>query len=99
MGLLSILRAWEPEASPVLRMGLLTSPGLEEAPAEQLKAGAAVHLALQRLQPVDLALDLAIAPPQRQGGPHSRFVLHQARREATQLPSHSGPLGVRHPGL
>src|SRR5262245_59591555 len=62
MSLSSILRAKDPRTRPVPRIDLSTSPGLEEASAEQVEAGTAVHLTLQQLQPVDLTLNRTVAP-------------------------------------
>ena len=54
---------------------LMFASGVTEDPnAQQLEAGPAIHRALDRLQPVDLALDLPTAPRLAQGGAHRILV-------------------------
>jgi hypothetical protein len=42
---------------------MTTSGSQEHAPSEEIEIGSAVHLPLEQLQLVDLALSLTIAPP------------------------------------
>src|SRR3954468_22455115 len=60
------------------------SGGVEDTTAQQVELGATIHVALDRLEPVDLTLDGTVAPGQRQGRPHGIDVLQQAPGEATQ---------------
>src|SRR4051812_41794759 len=53
----------------------------ENTPAEQVEAGAPVHLPLDQLEPGDLALGLAAAPGRRECRPDRSAVLLQARRK------------------
>ena len=57
----------EPVVFDILEWGLSHlrcrwSGGIEEALLQQVELGAAVHLALEHLEAVDLALGLAVAP-------------------------------------
>src|SRR3954451_487774 len=56
--------------------------------AQKVESGAAVHGALDDLQPVDLSLDCA--PGQRQGGMHSIAVLTQAPGKTVEAAGLSG---------
>jgi hypothetical protein len=58
----------------------------EEASAQQIEFGAAVHAALQELEAVDLSLSLAAAPRQTQGGAHGTAILIEIGREALHNP-------------
>src|SRR6266403_1962439 len=42
--------------------------GREQAPTQQIQLGAAEHLALEHLQPIDVTLDRAITPRQSDAG-------------------------------
>src|ERR1019366_9039759 len=70
---------------------------------QQGETCAAIHLSLEVLQPVDLALGLAVAPGQAKGGSHCGDVRLQASTESLQLWHSAGqdllqpaiePLGV-----
>src|SRR4051812_27636405 len=63
--------------------------------AQKVESGAAVHGALDDLQPVDLSLDRPCAPGQRQGGMHSIAVLTQAPGKTVEVAGLSG----RDPGV
>jgi hypothetical protein len=58
--------------------------GVEDAGAEQVKAGPPVHRSLDHLEPVDLSLDGACRLRQIDGGLHSRNVLAQFGYEASK---------------
>ena len=61
---------------------LMFASGVTEDPsAQQIEAGPAIHRALDRLQPVDLALDLSAAPRFAQGGAHRVLVAADAGGE------------------
>src|SRR4051794_15638523 len=64
----------------------------ENAPAEQVEAGAPVHLPLDQLEPSDLALRLAAAPGRRECRPDGGPVLLQPRRKGLEStdPTRSG---------
>src|SRR3954447_322647 len=73
----------------------------ENTPAEQVEAGATVHLPLDQLEPGDLALRLAAAPGRRERRPDRGAVLLQPSRKglesADPRPSRVGkPGGQRH---
>src|SRR4051794_41075364 len=53
----------------------------ENTPAEQVEAGATVHLPLDQLEPSDLPLGLAAAPRRRERRPDRGTVLLQPRRK------------------
>ncbi len=57
-----------------LRPGRDDSAGEEEAPPQEGETGAAEHRPLDKLQPIDLPLDLTIAVGQSQRRFHSRLV-------------------------
>src|SRR5436305_11313037 len=57
----------------------------QEAPAQQIEARSAEHLALQELELVHLALGLAVTPWETDSCRDSRPVTAQAGREAAQL--------------
>ncbi len=67
---------------------------MDQARPEQVELCSPVALAFDQLEAVDLSLDLAAAPGQRQGCKHGLLVLTQARSEATQL----AVLGIGQPG-
>ena len=58
---------------------------VEHPSAQQVKAGAAVHLALEHLDPVHVALDLALAVRRRQGGGDGGVVALDAAHKADQF--------------
>src|SRR3954466_15857952 len=62
-------RMAEQEAARRLSRPLRGSCRKENTPAEQVEAGATVHLPLDQLEPGDLALGLAAAPRRRERGP------------------------------
>src|SRR5215210_2661222 len=74
------------------------SGGQQASAAQELEAGPAVHLALQELELVDLALSLAVTPrefqPSADGGP----VAAEADRETAQL-GQLAPLRLSDPGF
>lgn len=61
------------------------SSGRKTPLTQQIEFRAAIHLAFQQFQPVDLALGLAIAPFQSECRVDRRFILAQARSEVEQL--------------
>src|SRR5215212_10078469 len=69
----------------------------ENTPAEQVEAGATVHLALDQLEPGDLALGLAAAPRRRERRLDRSTVLLQPRRKGLES-TNSRPPGVGQPG-
>ncbi len=71
----------EPPPPAWLSHTLRGSRGEEHAAAEQVEAGAAVHLPLQQLEPGDLPLGLAVAPRRRERRPDGGAVLLQPGRE------------------
>ena len=66
--------------------GVLTSgSGVCEHPtAQQIEPGASIHVALDDLEPIDLTLDLAVAPGLRQCSAHRILVATQAGGERRQ---------------
>src|SRR5215207_11648622 len=56
----------------------------ENTPAEQVEAGATVHLTLDQLEPGDLALRLAAAPGRRECRLDRNAVLLQPRRKVSR---------------
>src|SRR3712207_4497636 len=62
----------------------------EEASAQQIEFGAAIHAALQQLEAVDLSLSLAPAPRQAQGSAHRTAILIEVGREALHNPHAAG---------
>src|SRR3954470_24922977 len=85
---------------PLLRLSraLRGSGGEQGAVAEQVEAGAAVHLPLQQLEAGDLTLGLAVAPGRGERGADRGAVLLQPGRERLRGP-HAGGAGVGEPGL
>src|SRR5204863_8773989 len=84
-----------------LSRGLRGSCRKENTPAEQVEAGATVHLPLDQLEPSDLPLGLAAAPRRRERRPDRGTVLLQPRRKRLESadPTRSGigqPGGHRH---
>lgn len=55
-------------------LSVQASGGMEEPLSQQVKLGAAKHLALQGLESIDLALSLAIAPHRRDGRLDGRLI-------------------------
>src|SRR5215207_10806433 len=70
----------------------------ENTPAEQVEAGATVHLPLDQLEPSDLALGLAAAPRRRERGSDRSTVLLQPRRKSLESADPRRP-GVGQPGV
>ena len=66
--------------------------------AEQVEAGATVHLPLQQLESGDLALGLAVAPGRAERRADRRAILLQPGRERLHGP-YAGRTGVGEPGL
>src|SRR3954467_11859733 len=86
---------------PVLRSFVCTTFGRSYPPdfllcdgkysvAQKVESGAAVHGALDDLQPVDLPLDWTGAPRQRQGGMHGIAIRTKAASEALEAAGLSG---------
>jgi hypothetical protein len=67
-----------------LSRGLRGSCRKENTPAEQVEAGATVHLTLDQLEPGDLALRLAAAPGRREGRLDRSAVLLQPSRKVSR---------------
>src|SRR6187397_2248678 len=57
---------------------ILASSMPEHPAAQQVKTGPSVHLPLDDLEPVDLTLDLAVAPRLGQGGAHRVLIAPEA---------------------
>src|SRR3954465_15274228 len=70
----------------------------ENALAEQVEAGATVHLPLDQLEPSDLPLRLAAAPRRRERRPDRSSVLLQPRRKRLES-ADPRPPGVGQPGV
>src|SRR5215203_6723242 len=70
----------------------------ENTPAEQVEAGATVHLTLDQLEPGDLPLGLAAAPGRRERGLDRGAVLLQPRRKGLES-TNSTRAGVGQPGV
>src|SRR4051794_27676226 len=70
----------------------------ENTPAEQVEAGATIHLPLDQLEPSDRPLRLAAAPGRRERRPEGAPVLPQPRRKGLEStdPTRSG---VGQPGV
>src|SRR3954468_4149356 len=85
-------------ASSWLSRSLRGSCRKENALAEQVEAGAPVHLPLDQLEPGDLPLRLAAAPGRRECRPDGAPVLLQPRRKGLEStdPTRSG---VGQPGV
>src|SRR3954468_6793447 len=86
---------------PWLSRSLRGSCRKENTPAEQVEAGATIHLPLDQLEPGDLPLCLAAAPGRRERGLDRRTVLLQPRRKGLESadprnPSVGQPGGQRH---
>ena len=56
----------------------------EHPAAQQVEPGSSVHLTLDDLEPVDLALDLPVAPRLGQGGTHRVLIAPEAGGERRQ---------------
>src|SRR5215218_6982977 len=69
----------------------------ENPPAEQVEAGATIHLPLDQLEPGDLPLRLAAAPGRRERGLDRSAVLLQPRRKGLER-ADPRPPGVGQPG-
>src|SRR5262245_15696580 len=68
----------ETRPSPTVAPALVsTSSGVQHSPPEQVKAGAAIHLPLDRFQTVNRSFHRAIAPRFTQGCLHGGLVLPQ----------------------
>ena len=63
---------------------ILASSMPEHPAAQQVEPGPSVHLPLDDLEPVDLALDLAVAPRLGQGGAHRVLIAPEAGGERRQ---------------
>src|SRR5215212_8441642 len=70
----------------------------ENTPAEQVEAGATVHLPLDQLEPGDLPLGLAAAPRRCERGPDRGTVLLQPRRKRLES-THPARSGIGQPGV
>src|SRR3982750_4899460 len=70
----------------------------EHALAEQVEAGATVHLPLDQLEPSDLALGLAAAPGRRERRPDCSTVLLPPSRKGLES-ADPRPPGVGQPGV
>src|SRR3954467_13364296 len=70
----------------------------ENALAEQVEAGATIHLPLDQLEPSDLALGLAAAPRRRERPPDRSAVLLQPSRKRLES-ADPRPPGVGQPGV
>src|SRR3954467_12418023 len=69
----------------------------ENTPAEQVEAGATIHLPLDQLEPGDLPLGLAAAPGRRERGLDRIAVLPRPRRKGLES-ADPRPPGVGQPG-
>ncbi len=58
---------------------------VEHALAEEIDLGAAVHLALEQFEAIDLTFNLPLTPVIAQGRAHSGLVPAQATREANEF--------------
>src|SRR3954454_4544635 len=88
-----------PAASLVwLSRSLRGSCRKENALAEQVEAGATVHLPLDQLEPGDLPLGFAPAPRRRERRPDRGAVLLQPRRKGLES-ADPRPPGVGQPGV
>src|SRR4051794_33006374 len=83
---------------PRLSRPLRGSCRKENTPAEQVEAGATVHLPLDQLEPGDLPLGLAAAPRRRERGPDRGAVLLQTSRKGLER-ADPRPPGVGQPGV
>ena len=63
----------------------------EDTAAQEVEAGASVHLALDQLEPVDLPLGLSAAPRHGERRSDRRFILLQAGREGLDDRNTAGP--------
>ena len=61
------------------------SRGPEDATAEEIEPGPSEHLALQHLEPVDVALDRPRAPGERQAGDDSVLIAAEAGHEGVEV--------------
>src|ERR1035438_3242281 len=64
---------------------------MQDAGAQQVELCSTVHLTLQELQSVDLALNLPAAPRRLEGCPHRRMIRREAGCEAANLGSFTVP--------
>src|SRR3954469_19405252 len=80
-----------------LSRGLRGSCRKENTPAEQVEAGATVHLPLDQLEPSDLPLRLAAAPRRRERRPDRSAVLLQPSRKRLES-THPARSGIGQPG-
>jgi hypothetical protein len=71
---------------------------MENTHAQQVELGASVHLPLEKLESIDLPLDLAAAPLRREGRAHRRQIGFEARRESPQL-GHRAIAGLDQPAI
>lgn len=62
----------------------LSASRVEHAQAEQVEAGAAIHLPFDQFQAVDVSFDSSIAPGQAQGREHGVAVARQMLGEVGQ---------------
>ncbi len=58
---------------------------MQHAHARRIELGAAMHLALEVLEPADLPFDLAAAPGRAEGGAHRREIGFEPGREAPKF--------------
>src|SRR5215475_12445068 len=63
--------------------------GQQQAPTQQIKLGAAEHLALEHLQPIDVTLDRAITPRQRDAGFDGVVIFPQPFRKPLKRLQHA----------
>ena len=82
------LRGSPRDTIPALALSLC---GQHEAALEQIEAGTAKHLALERFQAINVALHRAITPGQRHAGFDGVIIVAQALRKPLQR--HDGTLG------
>ncbi len=71
---------------------------MQHSLAQHLKGGASIHLPLETLQFIHLALGLPIAVGQRQGGSHGIEVSHDACGQALEF-SNAAALGFGEPSI
>lgn len=71
---------------------------MEHTQAQQVKLRASVHLTFEKLETIDLSLNLAAAPRRREGSAHCGQVGSDARRECAQL-RHGAIAGLGQPAI
>ncbi|MDM0116823.1 hypothetical protein QTI66_32345 [Variovorax sp. J22R133] len=71
---------------------------MKHAYAQKVELGAAVHLTLEELEPVDLPLDLAAAPLGSEGRAHCGQISLEARCESTHF-RHVAITGLGQPAI